>query len=108
MPVTSRASPICSQGRSSRPRAKSSPPIARPCYACTRPPRGATRTGTPHTKHLVTNLVIDVDDVAGTASARSYFTVLQSLPDFPLQPIIAGRYRDDFERERQGMALHRA
>jgi hypothetical protein len=30
--------------------------------------------------------------------ARSYFTVFQALPDFPLQPIIAGRYHDAFER----------
>src|SRR4029450_13331446 len=34
--------------------------------------------GTPRTKHVTTNLVIDVDEVAGTAEARSYFTVLQA------------------------------
>jgi 3-phenylpropionate/cinnamic acid dioxygenase small subunit len=55
-------------------------------------------TGTPKTKHVTTNLVIEVDDEAGTALARSYFTVLQATPALALQPIIAGRYHDRFER----------
>ncbi|HEY8216880.1 MAG TPA: nuclear transport factor 2 family protein [Acidimicrobiia bacterium] len=50
--------------------------------------------GTPRTKHVTTNLVIDADDAAATA--RSYYTVYQQLEDFPLQPIIAGRYHDRF------------
>ena len=54
--------------------------------------------GTPRTKHVVTNLVIDADEPAGTASARSYFTVLQQVDDHPLQVIVAGRYHDRFER----------
>src|SRR5258705_3677213 len=33
--------------------------------------------GTPRTKHVTTNLVIDVDATAGAALARSYFTVFQ-------------------------------
>jgi hypothetical protein len=33
---------------------------------------------------------------AGTAVSRSYFAVFQALPDFPLQPVAAGRYRDRF------------
>ena len=53
--------------------------------------------GTPRTKHVTTNLVIDADEDAGAATARSYFTVLQRLEDFALQPIIAGRYHDTFE-----------
>ena len=32
-----------------------------------------------------------------TATVRSYFTVLQQTEELGLQPIIAGRYRDDFE-----------
>lgn len=55
-------------------------------------------TSAPKTKHVTTNLVIEVDDEAGTARARSYFTVLQATPDLALQPIIAGRYHDRFER----------
>ena len=54
--------------------------------------------GTPRTKHVITNVAIDVDDAAGTAVSRSYFTVLQALPELPLQPIVAGRYHDRFER----------
>jgi 3-phenylpropionate/cinnamic acid dioxygenase small subunit len=53
--------------------------------------------GVPSTKHVISNLTIDVDD-AGTATARSYFTVLQGRPDFPLQPVLAGRYEDRFEK----------
>jgi 3-phenylpropionate/cinnamic acid dioxygenase small subunit len=54
--------------------------------------------GTPRTKHITTNLAIEVDDEAGTAVARSYFTALQALPDLALQPIASGRYHDRFER----------
>jgi hypothetical protein len=54
--------------------------------------------GTPHTKHVTTNLIIEVDEPAGTATCRSYFTVLQQTDALALQPIIAGRYHDRFER----------
>ena len=55
--------------------------------------------GSPRTKHVTTNLVVEVDDASGTASARSYFTVLQATPALPLQPILAGRYHDRFARD---------
>jgi 3-phenylpropionate/cinnamic acid dioxygenase small subunit len=55
-----------------------------------------TYDGVPRTKHLTTNLVIDVD--GDTATASSYVTVLQAAPGLPLQPIFSGRYRDRFER----------
>jgi 3-phenylpropionate/cinnamic acid dioxygenase small subunit len=54
--------------------------------------------GTPRTKHVTTNLVIDADDAAGTATARSYFTVLQQVESHPLEIVIAGRYHDRFAR----------
>jgi 3-phenylpropionate/cinnamic acid dioxygenase small subunit len=54
--------------------------------------------GTPRTKHVITNLVIEHDDGSTHATARSYFTVLQSTDGLPLQPIIAGRYHDRFEQ----------
>jgi 3-phenylpropionate/cinnamic acid dioxygenase small subunit len=54
--------------------------------------------GTPRTKHVTTNVAIEVEEAAGTAVARAYFTVLQALPDLPLQPIAGGRYHDRFER----------
>lgn len=63
--------------------------------------QGSTRLypcGTPRTKHVTTNAIIEVDDDAGTAAARSYYTVFQQLDDFPLQPIITGRYHDTFHR----------
>ena len=55
--------------------------------------------GTPRTKHVTTNLAIDVDARAGTATARSVFTVLQATPAVPLQTIVAGRYHDRFVRD---------
>jgi 3-phenylpropionate/cinnamic acid dioxygenase small subunit len=54
--------------------------------------------GTPRTKHVTTNVAIELDEEAGTAVSRSYFTVLQALPDLALQPIASGRYQDRFER----------
>ena len=53
--------------------------------------------GSPSTKHVISNVTIELTD-DHTATARSYFTVLQARPDLPLQPIIAGRYHDRFER----------
>ena len=55
--------------------------------------------GTPHTMHCITNVTINIDDIASprVATSRSYFNVLQSHSDFSLQPIIAGQYRDQFE-----------
>lgn len=64
--------------------------------------RGATRlyesTGTPLTKHITTNVIIEVDEAGATASSRSYFTVVQATDALPLQPIISGRYRDEFAK----------
>jgi 3-phenylpropionate/cinnamic acid dioxygenase small subunit len=54
--------------------------------------------GTPRTRHVTTNVVIDVDEESGAATSRAYFTVLQALPGLPLQPIVCGRYRDRFDR----------
>jgi SnoaL-like domain len=54
--------------------------------------------GTPRTKHVTTNLIIDADDDAGAATSRCYYTVFQQVGDTPLQPIIAGRYHDSFAR----------
>jgi hypothetical protein len=54
--------------------------------------------GTPRTKHVTTNIAIEVDEDTGTAVSRSYFAVLQALPGLPLQTIAAGRYCGRFER----------
>ncbi len=54
--------------------------------------------GTPKTKHVMTNVMVDVADDGLTAASRSYFTVLQAVPgELALQPVIAGRYRHTFE-----------
>lgn len=52
--------------------------------------------GVPCTKHVTTNVIINIDARRRTATARSYFTVLQARPELPLQVVIAGRYHDQF------------
>ena len=54
--------------------------------------------GKPCTKHVTTNLIIEVDESGKTATVRSYYTVLQARPELPLQIIIAGHYHDRFAR----------
>lgn len=54
--------------------------------------------GTPRTRHITANSIIDVDEEAGTATARSAYVVFQATDTLALQPIIAGRYRDRFAR----------
>ena len=58
--------------------------------------------GRPGTKHLVVNSIVDVDEEAGTGTARSSYVVLQAADGLALQPIIAGRYHDRFRRGRDG------
>ncbi len=53
--------------------------------------------GTPHTKHVTTNAIVEFDSDTN-ARARSYYTVFQQTDELPLQPIIAGKYRDTFHR----------
>ena len=52
--------------------------------------------GSPRTRHLTANSIIEVDEAAGTATARSSYVVLQATADMSLQPIITGRYVDRF------------
>lgn len=58
--------------------------------------------GTPRTRHVTTNIIIEAGEEAGeeedTAVSRSYYTVFQALPGFPLQAIASGRYQDRFQR----------
>jgi 3-phenylpropionate/cinnamic acid dioxygenase small subunit len=54
--------------------------------------------GTSCTRHLTTNVIVDIDEESGTASARSTFVVFQATTVLPLQPIVAGRYHDRFAR----------
>ena len=54
--------------------------------------------GTPRTKHVVTNPIIEIDEAAHRATVRSYYTVLQAVDGLPLQPVAAGRDHDAVER----------
>jgi hypothetical protein len=51
--------------------------------------------GSPRTRHVNTNLIIELD--GNTATSRNYFTVFQQSTTLPLQPIATGRYVDKFE-----------
>jgi ketosteroid isomerase-like protein len=50
------------------------------------------------TTHEVTNIMIDIDEVGGTAIGRAYWTLYQAVSGIPRQPVLAGRYLDRFER----------
>ncbi len=54
--------------------------------------------GTPHTKHMTSNVIVDVDKAGLKASSKAYAVVFQSVDDFPIQPIIGVRYVDEFEK----------
>jgi 3-phenylpropionate/cinnamic acid dioxygenase small subunit len=54
--------------------------------------------GTLRTRHLATNVRIEIDEPGNAATARSYYVVLQATPNLPFQPIVGGRYEDRFER----------
>lgn len=54
--------------------------------------------GTPRTKHVITNPILEINEAENSASCRSYYTVLQGTDTLPLQVVGAGRYHDEFER----------
>lgn len=54
--------------------------------------------GSPFTRHVTSNLIIELASTRDAASARSYSTTFQAVAGFPLQPIACGRYADRFER----------
>ena len=63
--------------------------------------------GSPRTRHVTANPIIEVDEAAGTARARSSYLVFQGIgghgeADLSLQPIITGRYVDSFARRDDG------
>jgi hypothetical protein len=54
--------------------------------------------GTPHTRHVITNPIVEIDEEAGTAVCRYYITVFQRTDEFPLAPIWSNRYEDRLRR----------
>ena len=54
-------------------------------------------TGTPKTRHVTTNLMIEPDG-ADAARAQSYVVVFQATGELPLQPVIACTNYDRFAR----------
>jgi hypothetical protein len=54
-------------------------------------------TGTLRTRHITTNLLLEVDG-PDRAKGQCYVLVVQAAPDFPLQSVIAGTYLDRFEK----------
>lgn len=52
--------------------------------------------GTLRTRHVASNVIVDVAEGGQEATARSYFAVHQGTDTLALQPIVAGRYEDDF------------
>jgi 3-phenylpropionate/cinnamic acid dioxygenase small subunit len=54
--------------------------------------------GVPRTKHVVTNVIVDLDEDGATAAARSYFTVVPPPPGQAPAIIVTGRYHDRFAR----------
>lgn len=54
--------------------------------------------GKPNTKHVMSNIQIEVHPDGQSAEAQCYITVNQAVaPDFPLQPIFIGHYYDSFK-----------
>jgi 3-phenylpropionate/cinnamic acid dioxygenase small subunit len=59
--------------------------------------------GSPRTRHLMDNLVIELVDGSDEATGRCYYTVLQGgEPGTPIEPILAGRYVDRYQRGPSG------
>ncbi|WP_176595467.1 MULTISPECIES: nuclear transport factor 2 family protein [Sphingobium] len=54
--------------------------------------------GTPRTRHVLSNIIIEIEEPRLAASARSYVTTFQATEGLPLQPIACGRYEDRFGR----------
>lgn len=54
--------------------------------------------GTPRTRHVVTNPIVDIDATTDTATVRSSYTVMQQVGTGPLQAIVVGRYHDRFAK----------
>ena len=55
-------------------------------------------SGSLHTLHVTTNVIVDIDESGSSASFKSYAVVFQAVDGLPLQPIIRVRYFDAFAK----------
>ena len=56
------------------------------------------RDGFQNTKHLITNLSVDVEPGATTAFSHCRWTVLRGAPGEPISITLSGQYADTFEK----------
>ena len=56
------------------------------------------REGDLQTKHLITNLSIEIEPGANAASSHCYWTVLRSAPNEPIAVTLSGQYTDRFQK----------
>ena len=61
-------------------------------------------TGTPKTKHVFTNMQIEIDAAGSTARGRAHYLVFQQTDSLPLQPIITGFPSSCSTHERTSLA----
>lgn len=54
--------------------------------------------GTLRTRHLLTNITVDISADGDSAAADAYYMVFQATEALPLQPIAGGRYEDTFHK----------
>jgi hypothetical protein len=55
--------------------------------------------GSLRTKHLLTNLTVEIDESGTTASSHCYWTVLQNIePGAAIDVTLSGQYTDRFEK----------
>ena len=73
----------------------------RAVYSALVPTHGPIRT-----RHLMHNLIIEMDDGAADASARCSYTVLEGdAPGAPVRILLVGRYEDTYARDADGWYL---
>ena len=54
--------------------------------------------GSPNVCHCISNIDVHVADDGTTATGRSYVTVMQAVPGFPLQAVAVSLHRDRFAK----------
>ncbi len=64
----------------------------------------ANKACSPRTRHVTSNIIMELDNNVELASVRSYFTVYQTIHDENVI-IAGGRYHDRFERDPYGWHL---